>query len=97
MSQPLFPQDYTQPLNDLGKIGVDQRKQLLTINDFKAINYEYSTTNPDALADGDEMGRGTGVFLDVYNDTAGTSTDIFERKNEIKINKYDKFKTYPNF
>jgi hypothetical protein len=54
-------------------------------------------TNSQALADGDEMGRGTGVFLDVYNDTAGTSTDIFERKNEIKINKYDKFKTYPNF
>jgi hypothetical protein len=88
MSQPLFPQDYTQPLNDLGKIGVDQRKQLITINDFKAINYEYSTTNPDALADGDEMGRGTGGFLDVYNSTAGTLTDIKERQIETAVNEY---------
>jgi hypothetical protein len=54
-------------------------------------------TNSQALADGDDMGRGTGVFLDVYNDTAGTSVDIFERKDDIKINKYNKFKTYPNF
>ena len=94
MSQPLFPQDFTQPLNDLGKIGVDQRKQLLTINDFKQINYEYSVTNPDALADGDEMGRGTGTFLDVYNEKAGTSIDVTERKLEVKINKYSPANPY---
>jgi hypothetical protein len=33
------------------------------------------------------MGRGTGD-LDVNNQNAGTSTDIFERKNDLKINKY---------
>ena len=43
------------------------------------------------------MGRGTGVFLDVYNDRAGTSVDIFERKDDIKINKFNKFNIYPNF
>jgi hypothetical protein len=43
------------------------------------------------------MGRGTGVFLDVYNDGAGTITDVSERKNEIKINRFNKFNTYPNF
>ena len=46
----------------------------------------YSVNSPDAIADGDELGRGTGIFLDVYNPTAGTSTDVAERKNEIKIN-----------
>ena len=58
---------------------------------------EYSSVNRDAVADGDSMGRGTGAFLDVYNVNAGTSDDIFERKNEIKINKYNSSKTYPDF
>lgn len=83
--------------NQLTAIADAERKKLITRNDFAQNVDEYGVTNSQALADGDEMGRGTGVFLDVYNDAAGTSTDIFERKNEIKINKYDKFKTYPNF
>jgi hypothetical protein len=74
-----------------------ERKKLITRNDFIKDADEYGVTNSQALADGDDMGRGTGVFLDVYNDTAGTSVDIFERKDDIKINKYNKFKTYPNF
>lgn len=86
----------TEP-NQLTSIADAERKKLITKNDYIQTADEYGVTNPDALADGDEMGRGTGVFLDVYNDTAGTSIDVFERKNEIKINKYDKFKTYPNF
>jgi hypothetical protein len=43
------------------------------------------------------MGRGTGTFLDVYNVNAGTIDDIVERKSEIKINKFNSSKTYPNF
>jgi hypothetical protein len=43
------------------------------------------------------MGRGTGVYLDVYNNGAGTSVDITERKNDIKFNKFNQFNTYPNF
>jgi len=40
------------------------------------------------------IGRGTGTFLDVYNENAGTSTDVFERKDEIKINKYNSKQPY---
>lgn len=83
--------------NNLTAIADLERKKLITRNDFKQDVDEYGVTNSQALADGDDMGRGTGVFLDVYNDKAGTSVDIFERKDEIKINRYNKFKTYPNF
>ena len=48
--------------------------------------------------DGDEPGgRGTGIFLDVYNNGAGTIEDIVERKNTIVKNKFNSSKTYPNF
>jgi hypothetical protein len=43
------------------------------------------------------MGRGTGAFLDVYNVNAGTIDDIIERKNDIKINKFNSSNVYPNF
>jgi hypothetical protein len=49
------------------------------------------------MADGDELGRGTAKFLDVYNENAGTSTDIQERIGDIKINKFNSKNTYPNF
>jgi len=83
--------------NQLTAIADAERKRLITRNDFIKDADEYGVTNSQALADGDDMGRGTGVFLDVYNDTAGTSVDIFERKDDIKINKFNKFNTYPNF
>ena len=83
--------------NQLSLIADSERKKLITRNDFKKNADEYGVTNPQALADGDDMGRGTGVYLDVYNDTAGTSLDVAERKDDIKINKYNRFKTYPNF
>jgi glycosylphosphatidylinositol transamidase (GPIT) subunit GPI8 len=35
------------------------------------------------------MGRGTGGFLDVNNDKIGTSDDIMDRIDNIKINKYN--------
>ena len=83
--------------NQLTAIADAERKKLITRNDFQQTADEYGVTNSQALADGDDMGRGTGVFLDVYNDGAGTSTDVSERKNEIKINRFNKFNTYPNF
>ena len=39
----------------------------------------------------------TWVYLDVYNNAAGTNVDIAERKNDIKFNKFNQFNTYPNF
>lgn len=78
--------DFSQPDNKLSQIAEEQRKKMFARNDFKDQN-QYSTVHPDALATGDKMGRGTGD-LDVNNQNAGTSTDIFERKNDLKINKY---------
>jgi hypothetical protein len=83
--------------NQLTAIADQERARLIPKNDYIATADEYSSTNPDAIADGDSKGRGTGVFLDVYNNAAGTKDDIFERKNEIKINKYNSSKPYPNF
>jgi hypothetical protein len=78
--------DFSQPDNKLSQIAEEQRKKMFARNDFKDEN-QYSTVNPDALATGDKMGRGTGD-LDIHNQKAGTSTDIFERKDDLKINKY---------
>ena len=74
-----------------------ERAKLIPKNDYNSVGNEYSSVNRDAVADGDSMGRGTGTFLDVYNVNAGTKDDIAERKNEVKINKFNSSKTYPNF
>ena len=83
--------------NQLTAIADVERSKLIPKNDYNAVGNQYSVTNRDAIADGDEMGRGTGTFLDVYNINAGTITDVVERKNEIKINKFNSSKTYPDF
>ena len=83
--------------NALTAIADAERAKLIPKNDFNAVGNEYSSVNRDAVADGDSMGRGTGTFLDVYNVNAGTIDDVIERKNEIKINKFNSSKTYPNF
>ena len=83
--------DFSQPMNDLGVIGEEQRKRLIPKNDYKPVN-QYSSTNKDAISDGDEQGKGTGVFLDTSN--GGSSIDQQERISEIKINEYQKNKPY---
>lgn len=83
--------NFEQPLNELGQIGEQQRQRLIPKNDYKPTN-QYSSTNKDALSDGDEKGKGTGSFLDTVN--GGSSLDILERKNEIKINEYQFDKPY---
>ena len=86
----------TEP-NAITAIADQERAKLIPKNDFNSVGNEYSVVNRDALADGDSMGRCTGAFLDVYNVNAGTIDDIVERKNDIKINKFNSSKTYPNF
>ncbi len=86
----------TEP-NALTAYADQERAKLIPKNDYNAVGNEYSSVNRDAVADGDSMGRGTGAFLDVYNVNAGTIDDVVERKNEIKINKFNSSKTYPNF
>lgn len=83
--------DFSQPKNDLTVIADIQRKSLIVKNDYKTVN-PYSSVNPDAISDGDESGKGTGIFLDTMN--GGSSTDIAERKNEIKVNEYQPNKPY---
>jgi hypothetical protein len=94
----LDPNNYAQTeANQLTAIANVERKKLEAKNDYQDTIDEYSVVHPDALADGDEMGRGTGIFLDIFNENGGTSIDIVERKLEIKFNKYNKNKTYPDF
>ena len=80
--------DFEQPKNQLSSIAEAERSKLFPKNDFSPRSDRYSPVHPDAVSDGDEIGRGTGTFLDVYNENAGTSTDVFERKDELKINRY---------
>jgi hypothetical protein len=83
--------------NAMTAIADAERAKLIPKNDYNAVGNQYSSVNRDAVADGDSMGRGTGAFLDVYNVNAGTIDDVLERKNEVKINKFNSAKPYPNF
>jgi hypothetical protein len=92
-----LPIDLAQTENNaLSQIAEQERKRLFPKNDYNQSNL-YSAVSPDALADGDERGKGTGGDLDVYNQNAGNNVDNFERINEIKINKFNSNKTYPDF
>jgi hypothetical protein len=44
------------------------------------------------MSDGDLFGKGTGIFLDILN--GGSSEDVTERKNQIKVNFYQTNKPY---
>jgi muramoyltetrapeptide carboxypeptidase LdcA involved in peptidoglycan recycling len=85
--------DFSQPENALSKIAEEQRKKLFPRNDFKPTD-QSSPVHPDAIAKGDKIGRGTGGDLDVYNQMAGTSQDITERKEDLKINKFSSNNPY---
>jgi hypothetical protein len=81
------PLNFSQPENKLSQIANAERQKLFPKNDYKTSN-QYSAINPDAIADGDTKGKGTGGFLDTNNQEAGAIQDILERKAEIVINKY---------
>ena len=91
MAEQIEPIDLSQPKNDLSSIAEAERRKLFSKNTFSSSN-NYSQTNKDALSDGDDMGKGTGVFLDTQN--GGSNSDILERKTEIKINEYQPNKPY---
>ena len=84
--------DFSQPQNRLTEIADFERKKNIVKNDYSQQGQSYSSTNPDAVGDGDSLGRGTGVFLDTAN--GGSSVDTIERISEIKINEYQKNKPY---
>ena len=88
------PLNFDQPNNELSSIAEIERRKLLPKNDYVRTSFEYSAVNPDALADGDDQGKGTGDFLDVYNNQAGAVQDIVERRAQIVINEYQSNKPY---
>lgn len=81
--------DFSQPKNKLSEIAEQERARLFPRNDYSPLSDKYSAEHPNAIADGDAEGRGTGGFLDVHNFDAGTITDINERTEDIKVNKYN--------
>ena len=85
------PLDFNQPMNKLTEVASQIRKQQLARNDYSLEN-QFGATNPDAISDGDNKGKGTGVFLDTSR--GGSSVDAQERKNGIKINQYSFDKPY---
>jgi len=86
--------DFSQPSNELTNIANAQRQKLFPKNDYSPVDDKYSVTHPNALADGDEDGRGTGNYLDINNLKAGTIVDVTKRKDLIKGNKYKYNKPY---
>ena len=81
--------NFSQPKNTLSEIAERERAKLFPRNDYSPLSDNYSAEHPNAVADGDDEGRGTGAFLDVHNFGAGTSTDVNKRNDDIKINKYN--------
>jgi hypothetical protein len=94
MAQQSDTLDFSQPENEMSRIADVERRKLFARNDFSDNANEYSPVNPAAIANGDEIGRGTGGDLDIYNYNAGTKTDQIERKSDIVVNKYNPDKPY---
>ena len=86
--------NFSQPENQLSAYAEAERAKLFPRNDFSPNSDNYSAQHPDALADGDNLGRGTGSYLDIYNQKAGTKEDVQLRNEEIKINRYSASKPY---
>jgi len=89
--------DFAQPDNNLSSFAETERSKLFPKNDFSPNSDLYSPQHPDAMADGDNIGRGTAKFLDIYNTQVGTSTDILARTENLKIDKFSSDNPYPNF
>lgn len=85
--------DFSQPKNKLSEVAEQIRKQQLSRNDYTLDN-QFGSTNPDAISDGDQYGKGTGTFLDTSN--GGSSVDKTERLSELKFNQYSSNKPYQN-
>ena len=78
------------------------RKQMLVKNVYPVSDSDgYTSNHPNALADGDDKGRGNAIYLDVYGQDIGTRTDIMGngeantgRINNLKTNLYGKDNEY---
>lgn len=82
------PLVFTQPNNKLSQIAQAERAKLFPKNNYKDESNEYTAVNPDALANGDLYGKGTGGDLDTNNRAAGSSVDVLERNSSVIRNPY---------
>lgn len=65
----------------------EREGKLIPTNEYKPDSFEYGATNPNALSDGDEKGKGATT-------TIGGKTDIQERTKLIVVNQYAESKPY---
>jgi len=86
--------NFTQPDNQLSAIANAERSKLFPRNDYSPSSESYSAQHPDAMSDGDDLGRGTSSFLDIHNQKVGTKTDVQEREMEVKVNRFSKDNPY---
>ena len=63
--------DFEQPKNHVSAIAEAERAKLFPKNDYSPKSEKIFIGTPRRNADGDELGRGTGTFLDVYNRKCG--------------------------
>lgn len=71
----------------LRQVAFQEREgKLIPINEYKPNSFEYSATNPNAISDGDEKGKGD----------IGNRTDVEERSKLVAVNNYKENNTYPD-
>ena len=63
--------------------------KLIPINEYKPNSFEYSATNPNALSDGDEKGKGEnsgkiGSLTDINTRTESLSRNFYNGENRLE-------------
>ena len=74
-------------MSKLERISVEFREKNIARNDYDK-NDKYELGHPDALADGDELGKGE------FNGQVGGATDIKKRETLLTKNKYNPNRPY---
>lgn len=74
-------------MSKLEDVSLQYRTCTIVMNDYKS-NKEYTAGHPDALSDGDELGKGE------LNGNVGGKTDIKTRTTLITKNKYKNTNEY---
>ena len=91
----------TKPGEGLTNSSEKLRTQMLTKNIYSVGDDGYSANHVNALADGDNKGKGSAIYLDVYGENIGSTEDIMGngeantgRINNLKTNLYGKDSEY---
>lgn len=84
----------TNPGEKMTEVAKVERDKLFPKNEYSPKSEFYSPQHPNALADGDDKGRGTSVYLGVHDAKTGTKIDILTRNDLIKTNAYNTKNNY---